>query len=135
MCVLLFVNVAYVAVIPREGIRDSGQLIAALFFRRVFGPAVGVKVLPLLVACSCFGNIIAVTVGQSRIIREIARQGVLPFPALFSSMRPFGTPLAPVFLKGTLTYLVILAVPAKDAFNFVLELASQPNLMSRSLRG
>lgn len=60
----LFINVAYVAVIPREEIQGSGQLIAALFFRRVFGPWFGVKVLPLLVALSCFGNLLAVTVGQ-----------------------------------------------------------------------
>lgn len=53
-----FVNVAYVAVVPREELRNSGQLIAALFFRRVFGPELGVKVIPLLVACSCFGNIV-----------------------------------------------------------------------------
>jgi amino acid transporter len=54
----MFINVAYVAVIPREEIRGSGQLIAALFFRRIFGPWFGVKVLPLLVALSCFGNIV-----------------------------------------------------------------------------
>lgn len=53
-----FINVAYVAVVPREELRNSGQLIAALFFRRVFGPGLGVKVIPLLVACSCFGNIV-----------------------------------------------------------------------------
>lgn len=125
----LLVNMAYVAVIPREEIRNSGQLVAALFFHRLFGPVIGVKVLTLLVACGCFGNIIAVTVGQSRIIREVARQGLLPYPSFFSSTRPFGTPLGPVLFKGFLTYLVILAVPAKDAFNFVLDLASYPRLV------
>jgi len=54
----LSVNVAYVALIPREEIRNSGPLIAALFFHCVFGPAFGVKVLPLLVAFSCFGNMV-----------------------------------------------------------------------------
>ena len=33
-------------------------------------------------------------------------------------------------LKGLLTFLVILAVPARDTFNFVLDLASYPNLVS-----
>ncbi|RDB26314.1 High-affinity methionine permease [Hypsizygus marmoreus] len=125
----LLVNVAYVAVVPREEIRHSGQLIAALFFHRVFGPTIGVKVLPLLVAFSCFGNIIAVTIGQTRIIREVARQGLLPYPSFFSSTRPFGTPLGPVALKAFLTVFVILAIPAKDAFNFVLDLASYPHLV------
>ncbi|KAF8968156.1 amino acid transporter [Flammula alnicola] len=124
----LFINVAYVAAVPREDIRNSGQLIAVLFFRRVFG-STGAKVFPLLVALSCFGNIIAVTIGQARIIREVARQGLLPYPAFFSSVKPFGTPLAPSGLKGFLTILVILAIPAKDAFNFVLDLASYPHLV------
>ncbi|TFK40387.1 amino acid transporter [Crucibulum laeve] len=121
-----FINVAYIAAIPREDIRQSGQLVAALFFRRVFGSSVGTKIFPLLVAGSCFGNI---TVGQARVIREVARQGLLPYPSFFSSTKPFGTPLGPVILKGALTYLVILATPAKDAFNFVLDLASYPHLV------
>ncbi|KAG6809798.1 hypothetical protein H0H92_014701 [Tricholoma furcatifolium] len=81
----LLVNIAYVAVIPREDIRNSGQLIAAV----------------LLVS-------------------------------FFSSTRPFGTPLGPAILKVGLTYFVILAVPAQDAFNFVLDLASYPNLIFQS---
>ncbi|KAG6851105.1 hypothetical protein H0H93_000985 [Arthromyces matolae] len=129
----MLVIVSYVAVVPLEDLRNSGQLIAALFFQRLFGPVIGVKVLPLLVSCSCFGNIIAVAIGQTRVIREVARQGLLPFPSFFSSTRPFGTPLGPVILKIGLTYLVILAVPAKDAFNFVLDLASYPHLVLLTL--
>ena len=57
----LFVNVAYVAAVPPDEIRDSGQLVAALFFRRVFGDTAAAKLLPLLVALSCFGNIVGNT--------------------------------------------------------------------------
>ncbi|KAJ3512671.1 hypothetical protein NLJ89_g3390 [Agrocybe chaxingu] len=127
----LFINIAYVAAVPREEIRHSGQLVAVLFFRHVFG-STGSKIFPLLVACSCFGNIIAVTIGQARIIREVARQGLLPYPNFFSSIKPFGTPLGPVALKGFLTILVIVAIPAKDAFNFVLDLASYPAMVFNS---
>jgi amino acid transporter len=70
------------------------------------------------------------TVGQARIIREVARQGLLPYPGFFASTKPFGTPLGPVVLKYFLTVIVILAVPARDAFNFVLDLASYPHLVS-----
>jgi len=55
----LFVNVAYVAAVPPEEIRNSGQLVAALFFRRVYGSGITSKLLPLLVALSCFGNIVS----------------------------------------------------------------------------
>jgi amino acid transporter len=47
--------------------------------------------------------------GQSRVIREIARQGILPYPAFWVSTRPFGTPLVPVLLKWLLTVIVIIA--------------------------
>ena len=62
-------------------------------------------------------------------IREVARQGLLPYPGFFASTAPFGTPLGPVVLKGVLTFIVILAIPARDTFNFVLDLASYPNLV------
>ncbi|PPQ69810.1 hypothetical protein CVT25_009747 [Psilocybe cyanescens] len=121
----LFINIAYVAAVPREEIRNSGQLVAVLFFQRVFGTT-GARIFPLLVAASCFGNI---TIGHTRVIREVARQGLLPYPGFFTSIKPFGTPLGPIALKGCLTILVIVAVPAKDAFNFVLDLASYPALV------
>ena len=69
------------------------------------------------------------TVGQARVLREVARQGLLPYPEFFASTKPFGTPLAPVALKYFLTLVVILALPAKDAFNFLLDLASYPHLV------
>lgn len=63
-------------------------------------------------------------------IREVARQGLLPYPGFFSSTKPFGTPLGPAALKGFLTIVVLVAIPAKDAFNFVLDLASYPKLVN-----
>ncbi|KAG1821041.1 amino acid/polyamine transporter I [Suillus subaureus] len=128
-CLFFFVNVAYVAAVPKDEISNSGQLIAALFFQRVFGGGFAAKTLPIMVALSCFGNIIAVTVGQTRVLREIARQGLLPYPRFFASTKPFGTPLAPVCLKYFLTVIVIVGLPAGDAFNFLLDLASYPNLV------
>ncbi len=54
----LFINVAYVAAIPADEIRSSGQLVAVLFFQRIFG-ARGATAFPLLVSLSCFGNIVS----------------------------------------------------------------------------
>lgn len=53
----LFINVAYVAAIPADEIRSSGQLVAVLFFQRIFGTK-GATAFPLLVSLSCFGNIV-----------------------------------------------------------------------------
>jgi len=65
----------------------------------VFGDYAGTRVLPVFVALSAFGNLIAVAVGQSRVFREVARQGIFPFSKFFASTKPFGTPAAPMLLK------------------------------------
>ncbi|KAI0033073.1 amino acid/polyamine transporter I [Vararia minispora EC-137] len=122
----LLVNVAYIAAVPKEEIKASGELVASLFFQKVYGDGFASKLLPLMVALSCIGNI---TVGKARILREVARQGLLPFPQLFASTRPFGTPLGPALLKFCLSAAVLLALPARDAFNFLLDLASYPQLI------
>jgi len=62
-------------------------------------------------------------------LREVARQGLLPYPRFFASTRPFGTPLGPVGLQYLLTGFVIVVLPAQDAFNFSIDLASYPNLV------
>ena len=53
-------------------------------------------------------------------------QGTLPFAPFWVSTRPFGTPLGPYAIKWTITILIILALPAGDAFNFVVDLAVYP---------
>jgi len=53
-----FINVAYVSAVPAQDIKNSGQLVAVLFFQNVFGYTVGTRIFPLLVSLSCFGNIV-----------------------------------------------------------------------------
>lgn len=61
-CLLYFlVNVAYFLVVPLEEVKESGELIAALFFAKVFGTRFGSVVLPLAVATSAVGNVMVVT--------------------------------------------------------------------------
>ena len=61
-CIMyVLVNVAYFAVVPIEDIKQSGELIAALFFERVFGPGFGNIFLPLAIAVSAAGNVMVVT--------------------------------------------------------------------------
>lgn len=64
-----------------------------------------------------------------RVLREVARQGLLPYPTFFASTRPFGTPLGPVALKYMLSVLVICLLPARDTFNFLIDLTSYPLLV------
>lgn len=63
----LLINFAYFSVVPLEEIRNSGQLVAALFFTRVFGNVAGRIILPGMIAISALGNVFVVTYSESRI--------------------------------------------------------------------
>lgn len=46
---------------PLDDIKNSGELVAALFFERVFGDHLGKILLPLAIATSAAGNVMVVT--------------------------------------------------------------------------
>lgn len=108
-----------VVAVPKEQIAASEQIAAALFFEHVFGNSGAVRGLNFLIALSAFGNLVAVLLGTSRLIRECGRQGVLPFTKFWVSTKPFGTALGPYTTKWVLTVALILILPAGDAFNFI----------------
>ncbi|KAK7705046.1 hypothetical protein SLS57_010243 [Botryosphaeria dothidea] len=122
----MFANVAFFAAVPKEELENSGLTAASLFFKAVFGDSGAVRGLNFLIALASFGNMIAVIIGISRRIRECGRQGVLPWTRFWVSTKPFGTPLGPYFVIWFLTALMILAVPAGDAFTFVNDLGVFP---------
>ncbi|KAK4451999.1 high-affinity methionine permease [Podospora aff. communis PSN243] len=125
----LCANIAYFAAVPKEDLREAKQIAASLFFTNVFGTSNAVRGFNFLIVLSSFGNIIAVMLGQSRLIRECGRQGVLPFPRVWASTLPFGTPLGPFLIKYALNMLMILALPAGDAFNFITDLQIYPSAL------
>ncbi|KAK3682825.1 amino acid permease-domain-containing protein [Podospora appendiculata] len=131
----LFANIAYFAAVPKADLAASKQIAASLFFTRVFGDGGAVRGLNFLIALSSFGNLVAVLLGSSRLIRECGRQGVLPFPRFWASTRPFGTPLGPYALKYVLTVIMILAPPAGDAFNFISDLQVYPSAAFQLIMG
>lgn len=61
-CLLyMLANVAYFLVVPLDEIKESGELVAALFFERAFGPRWGRTFLPLMIALSAAANVMVVT--------------------------------------------------------------------------
>jgi amino acid transporter len=88
-----------------------------------------VRGLNFLIALASFGNMIAVIIGLSRRIREAGRQGVLPWTKFWVSTQPFGTPLGPYAVIWGLAALMVVAVPAGDAFTF----GAYPQQMNRNL--
>ncbi|KAF9883660.1 hypothetical protein FE257_003094 [Aspergillus nanangensis] len=119
-------NIAYFSAATKEEIIESDVVAAGIFFEKVFGTGGAARALNFLICLSAFGNLLNVLVGQSRMLRECGRQGVLPFTSFWTSTQPFGTPLGPYFVKWAMTVLMILAPPAGDAFSFVVDLGMYP---------
>ena len=83
MILYVLVNFAYFSVVPLEEVKESGELIAALFFERVFGQNFGRVVLPLAIAVSAAGNVMVVTFT------------LVSFPSILSLSFPSTSPLFP----------------------------------------
>ncbi|KAH9895348.1 amino acid transporter [Xylariomycetidae sp. FL2044] len=126
-CLLyLLANLAYLAVVPVDEIKRSGQLVAALFFERTFGRNLGRRVLPLAVALSAAGNVMVVTFALARLNQEVARAGFLPFSRLLSSSKPFGAPMGGLIVHYIPSVLVIVLPPSSEVYSFILEVEGYP---------
>lgn len=125
-CILyVLVNIAYFIVVPLDEIRDSGELIAALFFERSFGPHFGKRILPFAVALSGAGNVMVVTFALARLNQEIARQGFLPFSKILASSKPFGAPMGGLIVHY-IPSLLVITLPPGDVYSFILDVEGYP---------
>jgi amino acid transporter len=113
-------NVAYFAAIPKSDLATSEVLVAGLFFRNMFGPKAGGRVLPAFVALSNLGKVIAVSFAHSRVNQEFAKEGLLPFSRFWASNKPLGGPAAAVSRSSPIcehyltSYLVNFALDRKS---------------------
>ncbi|KDN37368.1 amino acid transporter [Tilletiaria anomala UBC 951] len=123
--VYLLVQVAYFAAVPREEILGSEQIIAALFFKHMFGES-SARALSVFVALSATANVFSVIFSQGRLNQALGRDGIVPFSKILASNRPFKSPLAGLSWHVVVTLIILLAPPAGDAYNFVLNLSSYP---------
>lgn len=121
----LLANVAYFAAATPQEIAQSGTTVAAYFMGKVFGTAAK-RALSVLVALSALGNVMTVTFAQSRVNQELAKEGVIPFPRFWASSWPFGSPSAGLILHFIPSFIVIVAIPFGNAYNFILDLEGYP---------
>ncbi|KAH8424460.1 putative methionine permease [Aspergillus melleus] len=122
----LVANVSYFLVVPLEEIKNSGELVGALLFERLFGDHIGRTLFPLAIAISAAGNVMVVTFALARVNQEIARQGFLPWSKVLSSSRPFQTPLGGLIVHYVPSLLVISLPPQGDVYNFILDVEGYP---------
>lgn len=83
----LLANIAYFAAIPAADLAAGREVAIRLFFTNVFGSTNAVRGLNFLIVLSAFGNLITVLLGDSRAIREVGRQGVIPFTRFWVSTK------------------------------------------------
>lgn len=118
--------------VPKALILTSNQTTAFLYFSTLFSERAA-KVLTILPILSATGNIIAGTVGHTRMVREVGRQGVLPWTKFWVSTYPLGTPGGAILSTWVVSGLVIICPPAGSAFNFILALQNYPNSLFLAL--
>ncbi|KAJ6476892.1 APC amino acid permease [Mycena sanguinolenta] len=117
------INVAYFAVVSKNDILNSRRIVAALFFRNLFGPATE-RALSVFIALSTLGNLLAGQFTQGRVIQELGREGILPYSAFFASNKPFGAPLAGLLTQYLVSCAFILGPPPGDAYLFMISTSS-----------
>lgn len=69
----MLANIAYFSAATKEEVIESKVVAAGLFFEKVFGTSGAASALNFLICLSAFGNLLAVLIGQSRMIRECGR--------------------------------------------------------------
>ncbi|KAJ3506123.1 hypothetical protein NLJ89_g7043 [Agrocybe chaxingu] len=121
----LLCNIAYFAAASKEEITGSGRLVAALLFRNVWGERTE-RILNAFVALSALGNVLSVSFSQGRVNQALAKENILPFSKFWSSDWPASAPLAGLGLHWVACNIVIFALPAGDAYNFVINVISYP---------
>lgn len=77
-------------------------------------------------ATSAFGNVLTVTFAQARVNQELAKEGVIPFPKFWASSWPFRSPSTGLLLHWIPSFIVIVAIPFGDAYNFILDVEGYP---------
>ncbi|KAL4893709.1 amino acid/polyamine transporter I [Aspergillus ambiguus] len=119
VCLLYtLLNMAFFLVMPLQEIQDSGEMAAAAFFDRLFGVQAGGILISILIAISVAGNVMVGIFSVSRLNQEIARQGFLP--RCFASSKPWNAPLGGVMVNFVPSALLILFLPSRDIYSFVL---------------
>ncbi|GES60773.1 methionine permease [Aspergillus terreus] len=123
----ILANVAYFAAVPKEQFLHSEVTIAASMFRNIFGDSAATTALPALVAISALGHLLGIAFTVPRVIQELGKDDIAPFPNLVMQNRPFRTPIVALFVHLGVTIIFICAPPAGEAFDFVVKLSSYPN--------
>ncbi|KAG8681122.1 hypothetical protein FRC09_017743, partial [Ceratobasidium sp. 395] len=139
---------AFVVVMTKEEMLDAREVLGAKFLRKVYGDAMADKLFLIIIGMSTFGGSIAgvraiglnvlarvelmgfiiQTMSYARMLREVGRQGILPFGTFWGRVSRFKTPYGPILLKFGLSLTILTLTPANDAFAFLVDLSAYPGM-------
>lgn len=129
----LFLNVAYLIVIPSTEIIEGGELIGGILFEKVFGEILGRIILSTIIAISSASTLLVVVFADTRLIQSIAREGFLPFSEVLSSNYPFDTPLAALTLNVLISTTVLFLPESGDLYNYIISMQIYPNQLFHAI--
>ncbi|KAL4796325.1 amino acid/polyamine transporter I [Aspergillus venezuelensis] len=116
----ILTNISYFIVATPEEISRTGVTVVALLIGRVFGETM-LWLTALLAALSSFGNLMTASFSMARVVREFAREGVLPFSGVFVRRTREGGPSWAFGLVFAASAGMILFIPFGEVYNFLLD--------------
>ncbi|KAG6910754.1 hypothetical protein DXG01_008286 [Tephrocybe rancida] len=114
--VYMFVNIAYFAAVSKDDILGSRRIVA-LLKDEVRAPAI-----------QNLGKI-----SSFKVVQELGREGILPYPSFFASNKPFNAPLAGLFTQYLVSCAFMLGPPPGDAYLFMISLSSYSSAIINTL--
>ncbi|KAK4123261.1 hypothetical protein N657DRAFT_672263 [Parathielavia appendiculata] len=123
-------SVSYFAAMSKEEIANSRVVVAAQFFRNVWGESVFMtRVVPFFISLSAPGNVFAQSFAMPRVKQELAKESVLPWARFWASNWPFNAPSGAIFLHWISTCALILGSHTTDVYS-----SSLPGWFTSTLR-
>ncbi|KAL2825071.1 amino acid/polyamine transporter I [Aspergillus cavernicola] len=113
-------NISYFIVATPEEISKTGVTVVALLIGKVFGETM-LWLTAILAALSSFGNLMTASFSMSRVVREFAKEGLVPYAPFFAATTPSGSPSGAFLLVFLSSTAMILFIPFGEVYNFLLD--------------
>ncbi|KAL4869870.1 hypothetical protein BDV12DRAFT_70316 [Aspergillus spectabilis] len=116
----ILTNIAYFIVATPEELSKTGVTVVALLIGKVFGDTI-LWLTAVLAALSSFGSLMTASFSMSRVVREFAKEGLVPYSHFFAASTSSGSPSGAFLLVFLSSTIMILFIPFGEVYNFLLD--------------
>ncbi|OJI99740.1 hypothetical protein ASPVEDRAFT_128176 [Aspergillus versicolor CBS 583.65] len=116
----ILTNISYFIVATPEEISRTGVTVVALLIGKVFGSTM-LWLTATLAALSSFGSLMTASFSMSRVVREFAKEGLVPYSRFFAASTPSGSPSTAFLLVFLSSAVMIVFIPFGEVYNFLLD--------------